>query len=275
MRGYRAKMLHLQKFSHRTFITLAGFIGLIMFSSSVLALQGEGNGPRDTTWERIQKQRVIVVGVDPSFPPFGIYDPAGAQGIDADVARELAEIFGVDVRFHLITYDGMYDSLYRGDVDMIIAALRPDAGLLERFRYTRPYYDAGHVFVGRRGELLPQKFSDLAGKTLAVEFASEGDETARRALDAGNTEFQLERALSVDEAIQALMDGTADYALVDSVSARLAAREHPELSVAVQPILPDPYVIAIRRSDWQLFLMIEKALEDHQADFEQIIARWL
>lgn len=256
-------------------ISLSTIISLIAIIGSFSALSGAGHGPTDRTWQGIHDKKQLVVGVDISFPPFGIYNDSEPLGIDPDIAREIASRLGVELRFVLVTYDGMFDMLYRGEIDIIIAALRPDNKQLDRFRYTHAYYDAGTIFIGLAEQALPTHFKDLAGKTLAVEFASEGDDAAQQALAAQGGNFTLIQSLSVDEAIEAVLNGSADYALVDSISARLAARQHDTLQIADKPLISDPYVMALRRNDWRLFLALEDMLQKHTAIFEAIIARWL
>ncbi len=244
---------------------------------SLLALYGDGNAAADTTWIRIQTNEVLVVGIDPNFPPFGIYDDDGPLGIDADLANAIGEELGVEVQFALLSYDGIFDSLYLGHVDIVISALRPDYGRVDLFRYTHPYFDAGYVFVGLEGTQLPTNLYNLDQETLAVEFATEGDVAAFELLEEGDADFNLERLLSADEALQAVIDGNADFALVDSVSASLFRRENPQLQVAPRAEIADPYVIAVRRTDWQLFIALEDTLKKlrERGELELIAARWL
>ena len=258
-------------------VLLIPLLGLSIGAGSMLALYGDGNAAADTTWNHIQTYKTLVVGIDPNFPPFGVYDEAGPMGIDADLALAIGDELDVEIQFVLLSYDGIFDSLYLGQVDIVISALRPDYAQADRFRYTRPYFDAGYVFVGLEGSALPSNFDDLDGQTLAVEFATEGDVTAFETLEEGDVQFELERLLSTDEALQTVIDGNADYALVDSVSAHLFQQEYPQLKIATKAIIPDPYVIAVQRSNWQLFLALEdslKSLAEHGA-LEAIAAEWL
>jgi ABC-type amino acid transport substrate-binding protein len=110
-----------------------------------------------------------------------------------------------------------------------------------------------------------------------VEYATEGDVIAFEMLEEGDVQFELERLLSTDEALQAVIDGQVTYALVDSVSAYLFQGENPEIQIATSTEIPDPYVIAVRRPNWQLFLALEDALKSLQehGELETIAARWL
>ncbi len=250
-------------------------LGVLVTVGSGLALCGDGSGPPDATWERLQNGSPLVIGVDPDIPPFGMHGAGPPQGIDPDLGTALAAEMGVPLRLQLVNFDGMFDKLYRGEVDVVIAALRPDLRRVDRFRYTQSYFDAGQIFVGLQ-KPLPDDLESLSGVTLAVEFASDGDVAARAAIEDG-ADFTLERLYTIDNIVNAVLNGQVDYALLDTISARLAVRDNPDLVVGQHTIVPDPYVIAVRRGDWRLFIAIESALEKlhDSGELDTIIARWL
>jgi ABC-type amino acid transport substrate-binding protein len=222
--------------------------------ASALMLREPDRGPRDATWERVQVTREIVIGIDPSIPPFGEFSGDTVDGLDPSLGHAIAKELGVEVRFVPLGFDGLYDALLLGYVDLVIAALRPDNMRLDRIRYTSSYFDAGHVLVSQ-GNI--QNLDELSGKIIAVEFASEGDLAARSVPD-----IQIERYFTAQEAMQAVRDGEANAALVDHVSAALY---RDELSIAPGGVVPDPYVIATRRNDWRLHRYVEEALQTLRA----------
>ena len=63
------------------------------------------------------------VGIDPTYPPFALADDAGLRGIDVDFAQALAEELGLEAQFTYFGYDGLYDALTTGQVDVLISAL--------------------------------------------------------------------------------------------------------------------------------------------------------
>lgn len=266
-------------FTKRALALAILLISLITSLGSVWALVRGGDGPRDATWEKIHREDTLVVGIDPSFPPFGNFGEERPEGLDADLGLALAEELGIaNVRFAVLGYDGLYDTLMLGFVDVLISALHPESRREGGVLYTNPYFDAGQVFVGFSATPLPENVEDLAGKTLAVELGSEGDSTARRWLQKSETHlFALTRLISADETIQAVLDGKAEVALVDAISARLFVKNHPELQVSEIPLISDPYVIAVRRSDWRLYLELTQALAElrQKGILDEIIAHWL
>src|SRR5690606_790766 len=114
----------------------------------------------------------------------------------------------------------------------------------------------------------------LKGKTLSVEFASEGDLYAR--------DFEtitLMRSFTADAALDAVQNGEAAAALVDSVSAYLYLDAHPQsrLQISADSLIPDPYVIAVRRQDWRLHRDLNEALAAMQANnaLDALLRAWL
>jgi len=232
-----------------------------------LTLRDPERGPRDPAWERIQAEGVLRVGVDPSLPPFGFFGADAPTGLDPDLALALGQRLGLEVQFTVLSFDGLYDALLLGVVDVVIAALRPEPLRMDRVAYTPPYIDAGHVIVAR--DPAPRTLEALAGYRVAVEFASEGDLALRRVAD-----VSIERFLTAQEALQALEAGRVQAALLDRLSVNAYAPPNFEVTA---PVLPDPYVIALRRTDWRLIGALEAALAQLHKDgtLSRLVAAWL
>ncbi len=262
----------------KTNSALAIFIGVVtLFTllNAAFMLKSESAVEPDATWQRIQEQRLLIVGVDISFAPFGLYDPAGPVGIDPDVARAIAAEWGLEVRFVLVNYDGMYDSLLVGDVDILIAAVRPEPRRAAAARYSAPYFDGGQLLVGTTA--LPSHLNDLNGDTLGIIFASDGDVWTRNYLAQHEEAFIVRRYESAEQVISALTNGDVAYALLDAISAYQAQQQHSQLHIAAETLVADPYVITVRRSDWKLYAELQSILSDLHADgtLATIVLRWL
>jgi ABC-type amino acid transport substrate-binding protein len=145
----------------------------------------------DDTWDRLRETGVLRVGMDASFPPFETIAPDGTLvGFDVDLARELARRLGpalseaegsvaegIEVQFVAnLPYDGLYDALAVGRVDVVISALVVNPARMADFAYSIPYFDAGQVLVVRAvgtrieepGPEPVAEMTDLGGRTLAV-----------------------------------------------------------------------------------------------------------
>lgn len=260
--------------SKRALAVFVTVVSMLVMLNAVYMLNQDSAVEPDDTWQRIQEQQVMTVGVDIGFAPFGIYDPNGPVGIDPDIAHAIGEQWGVEVRFQLVNYDGMYDSLLVGDVDMVIAAVRPEPRRAAATRYTSPYFDGGQVLISTQANAT---LDDVNGDVLGIIFASDGDVWARNYLVENPDTFVLQRYDDSTQLLTAMTNGEIEFGLLDRLSALETQQQHPNLSVAAETILADPLVIVVRRSDWKLYDELQKVLRELDADgiLDTIILRWL
>jgi polar amino acid transport system substrate-binding protein len=183
----------------------------------------------------------------------------------------------VESNFVLLSYDGLYDALEVGKVDLLISALVIEPGRMDDVAYSRSYFDAGLALVtsvGAADEL--DEMKKLAGRTVAVEYATVGDVEARR-WGRRLGDLTVLPLATADEALAAVRAGDADVALVDGISAHLTLRDHPNLTLAPEPVTSQPYAVVVRVDDRSLLRAVDKALETMVAEgvLDAILARWL
>ncbi len=269
-----------------------GHLSLFIVHCSLLIVLSACARP-DTAWDRVRESGILRVGMDASFPPFETIAADGTLiGFDVDLARELGRRLGVEVQFVAnLPYDGLYDALAVGRVDVVMSALVVNPARMADFAYSTPYFDAGQVLVAREK---PDRFrktcqvSDMDGCTLAVEFGTQGDlearKWARRLSDLAVVPYQ-----TAAEALAAVAAGEADGALVDHVSAlaatgkTLGVSENPkgfegfELVIVGEPVVEEPYAVAMRHDSQRLLRAINEALAEMEADgtLEMLVAEWL
>ncbi len=233
----------------------------------------------DDDWERIHEVGVLRVGMDASFPPFEYIAADGTlAGFDVDLARELDQRLGVEVQFVAnLPLDGLYDALEVGRVDVVISALVVDPNRMSDFGYSAHYFDAGLVLViPSAGNGAIEEMNDLSGRTLAVEFGAQGDlearKWARRLVD-----LTLVHHETADEALAAVAAGEADAALVDHVSALLAAGEGSGSAIVAQPVVEELYAVGVHRKSRYLLRALDEALADMEKDgtMDALVAEWL
>lgn len=221
-----------------------------------------GCGRSDDSWERIQESGILRIGVDPTFPPFAVTTGDTIEGIDIDLARALAAELGLETQFSHFGYDGLYDALTTGQVDVLISALVIAPERTKEISYTTPYFDAGlYLFFPDSGRFA-KGIGDMNGSTLAVELGSLGHVEAlnRQKQDNNLTVLPYE---SVDAAMAAAAEGEADAALVDYVSGRLFLRDNPAAAhLTFAPIsgASEPYAMAVRIGDESLLNELNAAL---------------
>ncbi len=239
----------------------------------VLILVACGGG--DDTWVRIQETGVLRVGLDPSYPPFEVATADDLWGLDVDLARALGEELGLSVVFSYFGYDGLYDALGTGQVDVLASALVVQIERTRDVAYSRPYVDAGQILIVPEGSPIAGP-DDLDGRVLAVELGAQGH-VAATGLDRRLPDLTIIPAESVDRALDAVAQGAADAALVDAVGGRLYMRGAPGLTRLPAAVESEPYALVVRAEDRELLKQLNAALERLAADgrLAAIVHRWL
>jgi len=233
----------------------------------------------DDTWEHVTESGLLRVGMDASFPPFEYIAPDGAPaGFDVELAQELGKRLQLEVQVIAnIPYDGLYDALVIGRVDVIISALVVNPQRMGDFAYSTPYFDAGQVLVFPTPPgATSAGMADLEGQRLAVEFGSPGDQEARKWTQRvpGLEVLHYDTAV---EALEALKRGEADAALVDHVTAMSTCADGSGFFIVDRPVVSMPYAVAVRLRSRQLLRAVNQALAEMQADgtLEGLTTRWL
>ena len=256
-------------------LALIVVLGLLTGLAGSWLLLTPGDEVKDETWERIQEEEVLRIGVDASYPPFEDIDHEGSlTGFDIDLAHELGRRFGVDVEFVVISFDGLYDALRVERVDLLLSALPFDLRLTEDVAYSHPYFNAGQVLVVREDEESILGVDHLAGRRIGVEWGSMGDVEARQLLR--RMDFELYPYPTAEEALTMLADAQVDVAITDVVSTYQFVRERGGVKIVGSPVTDDSYVIATRLDSPILSGRINEAILELSANgfLDQLRMEW-
>ena len=225
---------------------------------------------------RVQQAGVLRVGLDPSWPPFEFVDEARGEvaGLDVDLARAIGRELGVEVAFVVSGWEGLYGALYTGQFDAIVSALPYDPWRTREALYSISYLNVGPVIVVHVDEQRVTRPKDLVGRTVHVEYGSEGDVQARR-LAKKVSELAITTHDTAADALSVMDE--ASVAIVDAVSARLYIREHPHLKIVDEPLYDELYVVAVHPRAQSLQAAIDQALVKlrESGDLGELLDRWL
>lgn len=231
--------------------------------------------PRDDgTLAEIQQRGALRVGLDASFPPFETVDSEGQiVGLDVDIARVIAADLGVDLELVNIGFDGLYDALLARRVDLVISGLPYDPRWTQDVAYTRNYFNAGQTLVTLADNQRIQQPEDLTGNVVAVEWGSQADMEGRH-LERELGNIELLRRATADEAIQAVLTGEADAAVVDGVTGVAAG---PQGVKIVAYLTDEWYAAAVHIGSRDLLAAVNRTLIRlaESGEMAKMQAKWL
>jgi polar amino acid transport system substrate-binding protein len=205
--------------------------------------------------ERIIEKGEIVVSLNNGYPPFAIVANENIQGLDADLAKLIADYLDVKVRFILPElYKEQIPKLLAGESDIIIAAMTRTVERGLKVDFSDPYYEVSQAALVDRGMVTREANSyfdlvDVPGIRIGVKADTTIARFARELFPAEAVKIYPDHPMAVD----ALLKGEVDATVHDSPFVRVWAGTHPEhtrrIKPLLQPVTKEYYGFAIRKGD--------------------------
>ena len=209
---------------------------------------------------RIQRDGRLRVGILFNEPPFGLLNIRGdVSGFDADLARSLADLWGVAVEFVQVTRQTDRETLLSGAVDLLAAAQVHSRAADERMEFSHTYYRGAQAVMVRHDDGAAV-LSDLANRQLGVVIGrpSEGA-VADWQQRTGHT-VTVQQFLTLDRAYTALVAGEIDGLVSSRINLR-AIIQPGVTRIIEEDMLAQPYAVAMRRQDASLRALVNRSLQ--------------
>ena len=204
----------------------------------------------------IKSKGTLTVAADATYPPdeFIATDGKTVIGMDADLAKALAEVMGLQASVQNVTFDAIIPGLAAGKYDLGMSSFT-DTKDREKTVDFVTYLQAGSsIFVKAEGgpdltsldALCGHKVSAERGTTQSEQI-SEQDTKCKAEGKPGVTPVLLPDQNGVNLAVTS---GRADAAMADSpVASYIAEKSNGQLKVTGGPFPPEPYGIAIPKNN--------------------------
>jgi polar amino acid transport system substrate-binding protein len=210
-------------------------------------------------------------------PPFGEFNIRGEEsGFDADLARAIAEAWGVQVEFQQVTRQTGIDMVTSGAIDLLLAAQPHLRDLDSRVEFSQSYYPAVEALVVRQGDGATV-LGHMAERKVGVVLGTRAESAVDNWLSHADYRFEVLRYLTLDQALAALNNHENDGVVDNRVQLARVIKPEEQRFVDV-PVQPEPYAIAMRRQDVNLRNLVNKTLqylfvtgklnEIHQTNFD-------
>lgn len=226
-----------------------------------------GGGAEDliltaSTVQRIVDSGRVRIGMLFNAPPFGELNIRGEQlGFDADLARALAEAWGVELDLIQVTRQTAGEMLDRGEVDMLIASFVHARDLDDEYEFSQTYH-LGSISIMVRADDGAAAPGDMANRKLGVVMGTPGETALNGWLARTNLPVTVERYLTIDRLYGALRAGEVDGMVASQHRlVRAGVREPEATRLLEEPLELEPYAVAMPRQDVNLRNLVNKTLQ--------------
>jgi len=214
---------------------------------------------------------VIVLGTISYAPPHVMAEGGGHQGLDIDIATEIAQALQKKLVIKVISQDILLPSLQEKMVDFVMGGqyVSPDVPAdIEMFPYLEVPLDHLHlVFLNKvplactsGQELTLESLSCLMPPMVGIEAFSEIEEIVRRA----GAPCEVKQ-INHGSLLSLLADGTASALLVKPAVYERLKKDNPSIQSLVIALKPEEQLkefgVAVRKADKDFALVVRNAIQ--------------
>lgn len=213
---------------------------------------------------QIRERGEIVVAMEGTWAPWTYHDESDQLvGYDVEVAQNIAERLGVNVRFAEGEWDGLLAGLDSGRYDIMVNGVDIDEARSEKYDFSSPYaYNRTAVIVSGDNDSI-QSMEDLDGKSTANTLNSTYANVA---------ESYGAEVTGVDDFIQTielLNSGRIDATLNAEVSYYDYMAQHPDANIKIACIDPVSTQVAIPMRKGEESAALVAAINDALAEMAE------
>lgn len=243
-------------------------------------------------WTAIRSGRALVVGINPSYPPFGIpVTPESLAsglaterwtGFDVDLAKHLASTLGVPIELRAVRSTEVMDQLNNRSIDIALAGITRTARRAALVNFSAPYLTIS------QGALVDRRFTDGSRGTdeerrrnsvrsyddLAdIPGLKIGAATGTRPYRLALNNFAGARVTgypTIADASRALISGEINALVHDDAYIRVWGQLHPQHAGRFEPLLTkvteEPISMAIRKGDLEFLRFLDDYVAEVRMD---------
>ena len=269
------KKISLAVFAMMMVAMLAVFAGCSSSSDTNSGTADSGTA-QDNSLQNVLDKGTLVLGLDDSFPPMGFRDENNnIVGFDIDVATEVANRMGVELKLQPIEWSTKEMELNTGSVDCLWNGLSIDDERKQAMDLSEPYMTNRMVLVVLNDSEYTDQAS-LAGKTIGVQNGS----TAEKILEESDFAKTIGNTIGFKDDVTAFMELETkgiDAIFMDEVVANYAiTSQNKDFKVLEDGLTEEEYAVGFKKGNTALKNEVQKYIDEMKADgtMTQISEKW-
>ncbi|MBP6863167.1 MAG: basic amino acid ABC transporter substrate-binding protein [Neisseriaceae bacterium] len=214
--------------------------------------------------------RVYRVAMNAAFAPFESVDSEGnIVGFDVDIVKAMAEAGNFKVTFVNTPWEGIFETLRRGDNDILAATVTITDERKQIMDFSDPYFEINQVILVPKGQNIqsPEDLKKLA--KVAVTIGTSADTVAQKIL--GATSDKIARFESLPLVLKEVETGGAQAAISDNAVVENYVKNNGDKGFTIietDLFEKEHYGMAVRKGDTETRDMLNAALKKIQENGE-------
>jgi polar amino acid transport system substrate-binding protein len=241
-------------------ILLVFVVGLLSACAHMTGPQGGASA--SPVIDQIVQRGELIVGTAGNMPPLNMTTKEGEIiGMEADLARYMADAMGVMLRFEPMPFAELLPALEAGKVDMVMSGMTiiPERNL--KVAFVGPYFISGKAFLTKAKTISSVKHASDINSPDFTLVALQGS-TSQLFVEEAMPRAYFVAIKDYDEGVDLVIQGKADALVADYPICLVSLLRHPEedLVSVITPLTYEPIGIAIPANDPLLINWLENIL---------------
>jgi len=209
------------------------------------------------------EKELYINGIDADYPPHAYVDEKGnPAGFDVEALDWIAEEMGFEVTHQPTAWDGIVSSLLAKKIDMVFSGMSITEERKEKVNFTMPYWSIDQAISVRNNSDLNAIEIFMGDYTVGTQRGC----TAAMWIEDNliNQDLFPKDSLKLYEgfslAVQDLLNGRVDAAMMDDVMVEDAIRKGMDIKVIGTIKTGEEYGVAVRKEDTELLELLNEGI---------------
>lgn len=213
----------------------------------------------------------LVMVTNAEFPPYEYRESDQIMGIDADIARAIAEKLGMELEIQDMAFDSLIPAVQSGKADFAAAGMTVSEDRKKNVDFTDTYAEAAQVIIVKEDSEVASP-DDLKGKKIGVQTGTTGDLYSEDVEDA-----EVQRFNKGMDAVMALTQGKIDAVIIDREPAKVFVKENAGLKILDEAFTEEEYAIAVKKDNAELLDKMNGAIRElkESGELQKIVDKYI
>lgn len=206
--------------------------------------------------EESSDKETLIMATNAAFPPYEYYEDNKIVGIDAEIAKAVADELDMNLEIEDIEFGSIVAGVQSGKYDIGVAGITVTDERKESVNFTQSYATGIQVVIVKEDSKI-KSVDDLSQKTtIGVQQDTTGDIYASE--DFG--ENAVSRYNKGADAVEALKSGKVDCVIIDNEPAKSFVASNDGLKILDTEYAVEDYAICIGKDNDELLKKVNNAL---------------
>ncbi len=223
------------------------------------------------------KAGTLTMATNAEFPPYEYKDGETIIGIDAEVAKLIADKLGLKLEIADVDFDSIIPGVQTGKYDMGMAGMTVTDERKQKVNFSDSYAKGIQVVIVKEGSDIKSK-DDLEGKKIGTQQGTTGYIYASDTPENGGYgEENVIGYASGAVAVEALKSGKVDCVIIDNEPAKAYVAANSGLKILDTEFTNEDYAICFSKKNPELQKKVNDALNELKAsgEFQKVVDKYI